>query len=407
VLLDNLQPNQSYTATVSAYDRTGNGPTTASTAFRTLGVPDSTAPLITAGPSVGLVDPSTVTLTWETNEPATTKVRGELTYDNSNLVVSHTATLQGLSPATQYNVTVSSTDAAGNGPATRELTFKTPAAADTAPPVITKGPWSTDVTSDAATINWETDEPANSGVSYNDGTAYVVTNDDALTEQHSVRLTSLSASTTYNVTVSSKDASDNGPTLSQPFQVLTLAAADTQGPVFTEAPTACNINQQLIQLCFRTDEPASVLVEYGAAQSALDKSDAKVQLVQQHSIPINGLTPSTTYYFRVHVTDQAGNERVSETFSIQTHAQTSSPPSFVTAPTVSYTDNDRVIIEWETDRPCNALVEYGPGNFDLRAEDGQYKTKQVIVLTNLTPGATYQFRVTATDVDGLSVTGGL
>lgn len=58
VLLTGLTPSTDYTATVSATDRSGNGPTTASATFKTLDVPDTTSP----APCVRIVVASTESL---------------------------------------------------------------------------------------------------------------------------------------------------------------------------------------------------------------------------------------------------------------------------------------------------------------------------------------------------------
>ena len=400
MLLKGLSPSTNYTVTVSAKDRSGNGPTNGSVTFTTKDVPDTTAPLIIAGPTVSSITDTSALIEWETNEPATSVVNGEVNGDAGGWNIQHRVVLSDLSPLTTYNIQIESTDKAGNGPTTRNLSFTTLAATDTNPPVITKGPWSINVTSSEATIEWHTDEPANSGVSYNDGINYGVLNDDALTRQHSVRMTGLTPSTKYMVTVSSKDAYGNGPTLSMPFEVQTLEADDATPPVFTEMPAACNVNQQLILLCFTTDEPASVVVEYGLSSDNLTETESRAQLVRQHSIPITGLATATTYYLWVRVKDASGNERVSDILSVTTSAVPSESPQFIQTPQVSYAGDNRVVIDWETDTPCTALVEYGIDDYTLQVSEGKLKAKHNLVITNLAPSITYQFRVTVTDVNG-------
>ena len=403
VLIDDLSASTTYTAEVTATDQSNNGPTRGSVTFATSTAPDNRPPLIVAGPTISAVTSNGAVVEWETNEPATTVVTGEASYTGVGFATLHKAELTGLTPDTRYAIEIASSDELGNGPTQRRLRFTTLAAADAMAPVIRKGPWFVDITADGATVVWETDELSNSGVSYNDGVAYGVLNDDALSLTHSVRMTGLMPDTVYHVTVSSKDAFGNGPTLSEPFDVTTLAAADTEAPVFLEPPTACNINQQLIQLCFRTDEPASVVVEYGTDPNALGTVEARAQMIRQHSLPINGLNSLTTYFFRVSVTDEAGNTTVSAPIQATTLVGGNGPPGFLVTPAAAYQGKDRVVISWETNRPCSALVEYGVGKFDLQASDGQLKTKHSIVLPNLKAGQSYQFRVTATDVDGNKV----
>jgi hypothetical protein len=105
----------------------------------------------------------------------------------------------------------------------------------------------------------------------------------------------------------------------------------------------------------------------------------------------------------VTVIDEAGNSTVSMPLQATTLSGGNGLPSFLSAPMVAYKGKDRAVISWETNRPCSALVEYGESNFNLQASDGQLKSKHSIVLPNLKAGQSYQFRVTATDVDGNKV----
>lgn len=56
---------------------------------------------------------------------------------------------------------------------------------------------------------------------------------------------------------------------------------------------------------------------------------------------------------------------------------------------------------WTTDEPSRFEVSYGPElNFSGRAESAAYATSHEITLTNLTPGALHQARVTSIDASG-------
>ena len=182
-----------------------------------------------------------------------------------------------------------------------------------------------------------------------------------------------------------------------------MALADTRPPVFVELPTACNVTDRLIQVCLRSDEPASLVLDYGLAPDALTRSEARALLDPQHSLAIGGLTPNTTYFLRAKVRDQAGNETLSPLLQATTLRSARANPVFVQAPTVAYEGADRAVIEWQTDRPCTGLIEGTVGGAPLRFSDGEVLTRHSVVLTNLTPGTSYQFRVTATDIDGLRV----
>lgn len=71
-----------------------------------------------------------------------------------------------------------------------------------------------------------------------------------------------------------------------------------------------------------TNEPATSVVNYGTNPSALTQSASNSTLVTTRSMPLSGLTPGTTYYYRVTSTDAAGNPAISPT--------TDPPPNFVT-----------------------------------------------------------------------------
>ncbi len=94
----------------------------------------------TTPPAIGSVSavptgPTTATVTWTTNEPATSRVEYRVgsptsaTPTDTTLVTSHSVALTGLSPSTSYIYRVVSRDAATNSAASAEQGFTTTAAA--------------------------------------------------------------------------------------------------------------------------------------------------------------------------------------------------------------------------------------------------------------------------------------
>lgn len=201
--------------------------------------PDTTAPVITSGPSAAPSDCS-ATVTWETDEPATSLVEYGLTtaYGSSASVSgytqSHAVTLPALDPGTTYHYQVSSTDASGNGPTTStDATFSTAAASA---PVITAGPSASSVSGTSATIAWGTDEPATSQVEYGLTPAYGGSASvSGYAASHSVPLTGLTPETTYHYRVLSTDACGSGPTASSDGTFTTgPASLDVSGWVIKQ-----------------------------------------------------------------------------------------------------------------------------------------------------------------------------
>ncbi|TAK03045.1 MAG: hypothetical protein EPO39_12735 [Candidatus Manganitrophaceae bacterium] len=143
VVLDNLTPSTTYSFHVISTDASGNTEISADGLF-------TTAPADTSGDTTGpVLSPTTVsdlradraTLSWGTDEPATTQVEygltaayGGLTTLNATLLNSHSEILSGLQAETLYHYRVRSADAAGNLSLSEDRTFTTTPPGDTTPP---------------------------------------------------------------------------------------------------------------------------------------------------------------------------------------------------------------------------------------------------------------------------------
>lgn len=183
---------------------------------------DQTAPVISNISSS--VSTSTATITWTTDELAdgtvvyaeeslTTASTSE-TVSDSALVLSHSLLLDNLSPSTTYYYMVKSEDGSGNLAESVEFTFTTDAEVvhDTTAPIISD--ITVDVQASSTIITWNTDEPADSKVTYatesltTASTTEMLTNASFVTS-HSLELESLLPSTTYYFILESSDASNN------------------------------------------------------------------------------------------------------------------------------------------------------------------------------------------------------
>ena len=127
------------------------------------------------------------------------------------LVRNHEITLSSLSPLTTYHITVSSTDAVGNGPTLGgPVDGATKATPDTTAPVISNLQV-TEIAETTALITWVTDERSDSAAAY--GTAAGAPDnskaDIASVTEHRLTLTGLHDGTEDFLTVSSTDASAN------------------------------------------------------------------------------------------------------------------------------------------------------------------------------------------------------
>jgi hypothetical protein len=192
---------------------------------------------------------------------------------------------------------------------------------------VLSGPEVLATTDTTLTVHWVTDELATSGVSYNDGTAFFVVTDATPTTEHQLVLAQLRPLTSYEVTISSSDASGNGPTLGGPISAQTAAAPDATGPVISSvAITVTSSSSARIE--WHTDEQATSSVSYGKGAGSSDGIEGSAALQTVHSVELAGLDPGVTYFARVTSVDGSGN------------ASTSAEQTFSTTQPISHGDGD-------------------------------------------------------------------
>jgi hypothetical protein len=127
IALSGLSEGTEYHFRIRSSDSCANQ---ASSSDQTFSTSDETAPVIT-NVVVTVNSTTSVTITWTTNEPATSVVDyGETTAygstsSDTTLTTEHSVTLTGLSEGTTYHYTVSSSDASGNEAESADNTFTT------------------------------------------------------------------------------------------------------------------------------------------------------------------------------------------------------------------------------------------------------------------------------------------
>jgi acetyltransferase-like isoleucine patch superfamily enzyme/protocatechuate 3,4-dioxygenase beta subunit len=283
-------------------------------------IPDGDAPALLAaaagpGSQAVYVGHDRAVIRWRTNEPASTVVRFGVgaSLDRTAAASSdffspeHQISLPGLTPNTTYSFQVESSDPKGNGPTRSEVqTFTTSAAPDTSAPVVTSGPQVVGATDRTLTVAWETDELATSDLSFNDGTTFRVHRDDGLTAAHQVTLTDLEPGRVYQITVSSRDAVGNGPTLAGPVDGTTATAPDVTAPAMAGLEVV-NITREGAEVVWTTSELATTVVRFGPVGGRLAPTGVDPTLTTDHIAFLVPLSPGTSYEVEVESTDVAGN----------------------------------------------------------------------------------------------------
>lgn len=426
-------------------------------------VVDTSPPVFTTPPYVvgqTLVgDPgaetATVELRWRTDEASTSVVEyravGEADFLEANdpaLVTLHVVTLTGLAPGTAHEVRATSVDAQGNGasspPAAEPpLGFTTPSAPDVTPPVIVSGP-TVSVTTDSATIRWQTDEHASSAVQYDaqmgDGLLDRRATGPAGT-LHSVTLTGLPANTEHEYRTVSFDPHGNGPTRSDLATFRTAALPDATPPVILAGPEVSYLGSDLVIVSWETDEPSTSFVTYGV-HSADEEGVIDLDLVTFHAVFLTDLAPGTAYGYRAGSTDASGNTvRTDDPFATAgTSAELMHSPvrtldrsldlgvttlpagsrlaireaavGFTTPETAdaepptllgtaaSALSHDRVLVTVETDEATSLRVRFGVTDLEREAFDPTFRKRSDLVLTGLEGGATHRLVLEVTDPAG-------
>jgi hypothetical protein len=123
VTLSGLSAGTTYHFAVMSRDAAGNLTTSTDKTFTTASIADATAPLLSSV-AVSGVSSTSATVSWTTNEPATSKVfftsgtsldlGTASSVTNNALVTNHSVTLIGLSASTTYSYAARSADSSGN-----------------------------------------------------------------------------------------------------------------------------------------------------------------------------------------------------------------------------------------------------------------------------------------------------
>jgi phosphodiesterase/alkaline phosphatase D-like protein len=164
----------------------------------------------------------------------------------------------------------------------------------------------------SASITWTSSEPSSARVDY--GTSAETLNLNAtaggFTVSNLIILTGLTQSTTYYYRVSSTDTSGNVTTF-PPVGSPPLSFTTTTGtpPVISSISSVPGSTSAIVT--WTTDVPANSQVAYGTSPGSLSQTVSSAALVTSHGLSISGLSPGTTYHFRVTSATAGGDATIS------------------------------------------------------------------------------------------------
>jgi len=278
----------------------------------------------------------TATITWYTNQasdgmieyeyhedfnPNTDDYRFHLQSGEPNSTM-HEITLYSLVPETEYHFRIVSRNSLAEVKSFDQV-FETEELGDNSAPNITRVQ-AAYVTGTTATIQWETDELANSVVEYGSTTSYGSTRSDgARLILHDITITGLQPGNTYHFRVKSTDNKDNtsiSPDRSFRTDITQGGEKETLyitglTPVSSNDP---DVTETSAKISYRTNKLANCKVSYGTSTSFRHSKSCPKPRNFLHEVTINDLNPNTRYYYEVESVDVFGVRITSATNSFTT-----------------------------------------------------------------------------------------
>jgi len=392
ISLSNLAAATKYYFKVVSSDSNGNAATSSEYIFTTEGI--SLTNVIASTTSESSVD-----ITWNTDENTTSQV--QYGTDLSTLLITgtlepvlpsdstknHSITIDSLIKATKYYYRVISTL---DGYVVSSPIYYFTSGDVSAPGIVNIQ--AINISTNAVTINWETDEAANSVVEWGTSTASYVasTSNDILTRTHSLNITGLNTYTDYYFRVKSSDGNSNATTSSEyVFKTANFKIFD----VFASAASTT------ATISWETEEPASSQVEYSTDASfavTVSYPPIPTEATTTHSVNLLGLSDGSVYYYKVR-SIKDGYSQESPVYTFSTTDQTA--PIIETTPQVSIITDTTAIIYWQTNETSDSFAYYGvtSGGPYASEYDNRLTTLHFLELSGLMANTTYYFYVASKD----------
>ncbi len=181
-----------------------------------------------------------------------------------------------------------------------------------------------------------------------------------------------------------------------------FVVADQTGPVVIGVPVVVALGSEMALIQWLTNEPADSFVEFNAKGQGSVSTGSTV-MTQLHTVQLQGLSPNTTYRFRVASTDNAGNGPTNSCWDAFRTAvrEDTTPPRVLTGPAAADVSHNCATIIWTTDELSSGHLLYSPmrRRGSTFAED-ECKREHSILLQGLLSNTEYECELTCTDMSG-------
>lgn len=353
-----------------------------------------------------------VTLTWPLAQDASGIAGYKIYVDGGQpITVSdsvYSYDLKGLAGNTAYTFKVEAGDTKGNwttnGPSTTATTLPTP---DTTAPTWAPGGAlvASNVTSTGVTLTWPMTAQDDTGVFQYKifGGPETITVTGAV---YSYDVTGLTPETGYTFKVEAGDQGGNWSSDGPSATVSTLKAPDSEAPVWAVGSTlaASNVTTTGVTLTWPAATDNTAVTGYKVYKG----SEEVITLsASDHSYPVTGLTPGTSYLFSVQAVDAAGNwSSNGPTAEVTTESPDTAAPVWAEGSTLTASNvkTTGVTLTWTEAQDNVAVTGYKVYNgSDVIATLGAVNSYTV---TGLKAATEYSFTVQAVDAAGNLSTGG-
>jgi hypothetical protein len=367
------------------------------------------APTLTTGPEE-VVKTKSAVVSWSTSRAASSFVKygkGSGDYGaevgTSDQLSAHSISLTGLDPGTKYYYKVLWTDEDGNTGESEENDFSTnPAPIVSTVKVIDIGLFS--VYAEFGLSN-ATSASVQYGKTTTYGSVQTITTSTA-ESTYTVKLDNLEDGTEYHLRIVAKDEEGNIFS-SDDYIFETLPEpkiADVKIQQVKGMPTAT------VRVIWETNTGVSSIISYYPKGRAEAVKDAiQLDLAVKHQMIIKDLVDDSDYIVIVKGKDVGGNEATADVNNFKTSADLRAPEIIDlradgAVSGVGDQAKASIIINWNTDEPSSAQIEYGEGtgaDYPNRTqEDLNFAANHIVTVPDLKPGTVYHLRVVTKDKVG-------
>ncbi|MEO8691176.1 MAG: DUF2341 domain-containing protein, partial [Candidatus Saccharimonas sp.] len=202
---------------------------------------------------------------------------------------------------------------------------------------------------------------------------------------------------TYYYKIAACDSANNCGVFTNPVQIYPTGKFTTPASLITGPDVTTTTRSATI--VWTTDRNSDSKIEYGLSSGVYFSTAASnVQQTNAHTITLNNLNPSTTYFFRSTWSDIDGNAGTSVEKKF-----TTLPAPTVSDVTVSGINLSDATINFTVDGAVAATLYYGP-NGSLGATKAQStstsSSRYSVPLSGLADGTQYSFRIDTSDAAG-------